>query len=57
VGKYLGDRVYVRYGQALGPDARSKVGAEYRLNRNWSVEGDLDSSESAGADVIFTFEY
>jgi autotransporter translocation and assembly factor TamB len=57
VGKYVSDRVFVRVGQSLGPNPRERVAAEYRLNRNWSIAGDLDSTESAGADLIFTFEY
>jgi autotransporter translocation and assembly factor TamB len=57
VGKYLTDRVFVRYGHVLGPEPEDQVRVELRLDEHWSLESDLSSNESAGADVIWSLDY
>jgi autotransporter translocation and assembly factor TamB len=57
IGKYLTDRVFVRYGRVLGPEPEDQVRVELRLDEHWSLESDLSSNESAGADVIWSLDY
>lgn len=57
VGKYITDRVFVRYGRTLGPEPEDQVRVEMRINPNWSVGTDVSTSENAGADVIWSLDY
>lgn len=57
VGKYVTDRVFVRYGQAFGAEPEEEVEVELRLTPNWSLQSEITSDENAGADLIFQWEY
>lgn len=57
VGKYVADRVFLRYGRTLGPEPEDEVGMEFRLNQNWSVGSEISTDESAGADLIWSLDY
>lgn len=57
VGKYLGERVFVRYGKTLGSDPEDEVSVELRLSDQWSLESEITSSGSAGADLVWSFDY
>ncbi len=56
-GKAVSERVFVRYRRTLGLDTEDEAEVELKLSPNWSVESDLSTSGSAGADVIWTFDY
>jgi autotransporter translocation and assembly factor TamB len=57
VGKYVTDRIFIRYGRTLGPEPEDEVRMEYRINPNWSVGSDVSTNDNAGADVIWSFDY
>jgi len=57
VGKYITDRVFVRYGRTLGAEPEDQVGVELRINDNWSVGTDVSTDDSAGADLIWSLDY
>lgn len=57
VGKYVTDRIFVRYGRTLGPDPQDEVRVELRLSPHWSVGTEVSSDDSAGADVIWSLDY
>jgi translocation and assembly module TamB len=57
VGKYLTNDLFVRYERGFGTTATDGVRIEMRLNDQWSVETEASSDESAGADLVWSFDY
>lgn len=57
VGKYVTDRLFVRYGRNLGPQPEDEVRLEMRIDDHWSVGADASTDDSAGADVIWSLDY
>lgn len=57
VGKYLRENIFVRYGRGFGTEQTDRVRIEWRFLPRWSVESEIGSSGSAGADVIWSFDY
>ncbi len=57
IGKYITDRIFVRYGRTLGPEPEDQVRLELRINENWSVGSDVSTDDSAGADLIWSLDY
>jgi len=57
VGRYMTQDLFVRYGRGFGEDAHDRLGIELRLSDHWSVESDLSSDESAGADIIWGTDF
>jgi hypothetical protein len=57
VGRHFGRKVYVTVGSGVGTQAGARVRAEYRLNRNWTVEGQLGSGASTGVDLFYEVEF
>jgi hypothetical protein len=57
VGRYLTQDIFVRYGQALGPEAESSVKVSWRFHPRWSVETEVKSSGDSSADLIWNYDY
>ncbi|HKJ25175.1 MAG TPA: translocation/assembly module TamB domain-containing protein [Myxococcota bacterium] len=57
VGRYLGDRVFVRYGRTLGPRPVDEVRAEVQVTPRVSVESQITTDETGGLDVIWSYDY
>ena len=57
VGTYLGNDIYVRAGNTFGADPEQDVHVEYRLTPYLSVESQLSTSGTAGADLILRLDY
>ncbi len=57
IGKYLREDVFVRYGRSFGGDVADHVRIEWRFRPRWSVESEIGSTGSAGADVIWSIDY
>jgi autotransporter translocation and assembly factor TamB len=57
VGKYLTDDFFVRYERGFGEDAADAVRFELRLTDHWSIETDASTDESAGADLVWSYDY
>lgn len=57
VGKYLTNDLFVRYERGFGTTATDGVRIEMRLSDQWSVETEASSDESAGADLVWSFDY
>ncbi|MCA9509412.1 MAG: translocation/assembly module TamB, partial [Myxococcales bacterium] len=57
VGKYVGDRTFVRYGQTFGDQSEQELQIEYRFTRHLSVESQMSTTGEAGADLILRAEY
>jgi autotransporter translocation and assembly factor TamB len=57
VGKYVGERTFVRYGQTFGSVSAQDVQIEYRLTPSLSIESQMSSQGDAGADLIWHLEY
>ncbi|PKM96646.1 MAG: hypothetical protein CVU79_12425 [Elusimicrobia bacterium HGW-Elusimicrobia-3] len=55
VGRYVTKKLFVSYGQVLGPGGEKRVSAEYSLTRHLSLEGKNSSAGSYGADLLFKF--
>ncbi len=56
-GRYVSDRIFVRYGRSFGPEGVDRVRVELRLTDHLSLESDLASDQSAGADLIWSTDY
>jgi translocation and assembly module TamB len=56
VGKYVGEDVFVRYGRTFG-HSRNDVEVEWRLAPSVSVESQVSSGGSAGADLLWRRDY
>ncbi|NNL85525.1 MAG: translocation/assembly module TamB [Myxococcales bacterium] len=57
VGKYVGERTFLRYDRRFGREPVDEIHAEYRLTPRWSVESSAASDGEAGADILFHLEY
>jgi autotransporter translocation and assembly factor TamB len=57
VGRYLTQDIFVRYGQAIGPEAESSVRVNWRFHPHWSVETEIKSSGDSSADLIWNYDY
>lgn len=57
VGKYVGNRTFVRYGQTFGADGEQDLQIEYRFTRNLSIESQMSTTGEAGADLILRADY
>ncbi|HVO32636.1 MAG TPA: translocation/assembly module TamB domain-containing protein [Elusimicrobiota bacterium] len=55
VGRYLGPRLFVSYGQTLRGAAEKSISADYFLSDKWTLEGESDSIQ--GNDLDFLFRY
>jgi hypothetical protein len=55
VGRYVTKKLFVSYGQVLGPGGEKRVSAEYSLTRHLSLEGKNSSAGRYGADLLFKF--
>jgi autotransporter translocation and assembly factor TamB len=57
VGRYLMDDLFVRYGRGFGEDPKDRVGIELRLDEHWSIESEMTTDQSAGADLIWSTDF
>ena len=57
LGRYVGERVFIRYGRTTGPQATDEVRVEWRLTPTVTVEGGTASDGSSGADIIWRRDY
>jgi autotransporter translocation and assembly factor TamB len=57
IGKYITDDVFVTYERRLGSDPVDGVRLHLRLGEHWSIATDAATDESAGADLIWSFDY
>jgi autotransporter translocation and assembly factor TamB len=57
VGRYMTRDLFVRYGRGFGEEPSDRIGIELRLSDHWSLESDLATDESAGADLIWSMDF
>jgi translocation and assembly module TamB len=57
VGRYVTQDIFVRYGQALGPESESSVRVNWRFHPRWSVETEVKSTGDSSADLIWNYDY
>lgn len=57
VGKYLTERIFVSVGQSVSRRTGTRARAELSLSEHWSVQTELSSESSSGADLEWSFEY
>ncbi len=57
VGKYVTDDLFVTYERRLGSDPIDGVRVHLRLTDHWSVATDAATDSTAGADLIWSFDY
>ena len=57
VGKYIGERLFIRYDRRFGREVVDEFRAEYELTPRISVESSAATNGEAGGDVIFNLEY
>jgi autotransporter translocation and assembly factor TamB len=57
VGAYVTPNVFMRYGRTFGSDPINEVGMELRLSDQWSIESEMGSDASAGADLIWSIDF
>ncbi len=55
VGRYLGRRLFVTYGQAIRGSAEKSVTADYFLTDKWTLQGASDSTEGNTLDFLFRY--
>ena len=56
-GKYLSRNLYFRYVHVLGDEPADRVGAEYRLNDNFSIGSSVSTTGEAGLDLILRHDF
>jgi hypothetical protein len=57
VGAYVTPDLFMRYGRTFGSDPVDEVGIELRLSDRWSIESEMGSDASAGADLIWSIDF
>ncbi len=57
LGQHFGRKVYVTVGTGVGTQAGARIKAQYRLNRNWTIEGQLGTGASTGVDLFYDVEF
>jgi autotransporter translocation and assembly factor TamB len=57
VGKYVWQDLFVRYGRTFGIEQKDKIGIEYRIDENWSIESEMVTDRSAGADLVWSVDF
>ena len=57
VGRYVGEKLFIRYGRSLGRDAEDQIEVEWKLGPNLRVESSASASGEAGADLIWSVDY
>jgi autotransporter translocation and assembly factor TamB len=57
VGKYISDKIYLRYTRRLSQSSGQETGVEYRLNKNLLLEGRKDKSGLFHLGLNLNWEY
>jgi autotransporter translocation and assembly factor TamB len=57
VGGYVTQNVFIRYGQGMGPDAKSDVRVDWKFAPHWSVESSVSTRGDSSADLIWSYDY
>jgi autotransporter translocation and assembly factor TamB len=57
VGAYVTPNVFMRYGRTFGSSPVDEVGIELRISDQWSIESEMGSDASAGADLIWSLDF
>ncbi len=57
VGKYISPSVYLKYSRKLSHTSGQEIAAEYRLNRNFSLEAKTDAHNLYRLDLNFNIEF
>jgi len=57
VGTYIGNKTFVRAGNSFGSKSEQDVHVEYRFTPHISVESQLSTDGTAGADLILRLDY
>ncbi|MCP4633169.1 MAG: hypothetical protein GY855_09615 [candidate division Zixibacteria bacterium] len=57
VGKYISSSVYLKYSTLLSATSGQEIAAEYRLNRNFSLEARSDDENLYHLDLNFKIEF
>lgn len=57
VGKYISDKIYLRYTRRLSQSSGQEAGVEYRLNKNLLLEGRKDKSGLFHLGLNLNWEY
>jgi translocation and assembly module TamB len=57
VGKYVSEDVFVRYRQPVGGESGEEVEVEWQLTPDVSVQSEISSQGTGGADVIWSRDY
>jgi hypothetical protein len=57
IGKYVSDKVYLRYTRRLSQSSGQETGVEYRLNRNLFLEGRKDKAGLFHLGLNLNWEY
>ncbi|MDH3521233.1 MAG: translocation/assembly module TamB domain-containing protein [Myxococcales bacterium] len=57
VGKYVWQDLFVRYDRSFGTDPKDEVGIQYRIDEHWSVESEMATDRSAGADLVWGIDF
>jgi len=57
VGKYISDKIYLRYTRRLSQSSGQETGVEYRLNKNLLLEGHKDKSGLFHLGLNLNWEY
>lgn len=57
VGAYVTPNVFMQYGRTFDSDPVDEVGIELRLSDQWSIESEMGSDASAGADLIWSIDF
>ena len=55
VGRYVGRKLFVSYGQAIRGSAEKSISADYFLTDKWTMQGATDSSQGNTLDFLFRY--
>ena len=57
MGKYVTPKVFVTYRQGFSEESPRQLEVDYEINRHFSIETQIDEEQTAGADLIWNYEF
>ncbi len=57
VGKYVNDRLFIKYEWNIGPENLSQTSVEYEINRFFNLRSQAGNEKTAGLDLLWKYDY
>ena len=57
MGKYVAPKVFVIYRHGFSQESPREVEVDYEINRNFSIQSQVDNEATSALDLIWKYEF